>query len=179
LDDFEALKPTVLMEAPRPDQKRIGSYDAQQVRRGKYLTELLGCGSCHTDGALIGEPAPNRQFAGSHIGIAISNPLEEKYPGVVYPSNITPDPETGIGSWSDAEILEMIRYGIDRHGRQQLSVMPWPAYAKLTDADADSIVVYLRSLAPVHHRVPENVAPGKKADNPYVHFGVYRSRSLQ
>jgi mono/diheme cytochrome c family protein len=179
LDDFEALNPAVLMEAPLPDDKRIAGYDAQQVQRGKYLTELLGCGSCHTDGALIGEPDPNRQFAGSHVGIAISNPLEQKYPGVVYPSNITPDPETGIGSWSDAEILETIRYGIDRHGRQQLAVMPWPAYAKLTDEDANSIVVYLRSLAAVRHRVPDNVAPGKQADDPYVHFGVYRSRNLQ
>ena len=164
------------MDAPLPDEHRSGSYDARQVRHGKYLVEILTCGSCHTDGALIGEPDSSRQLAGSDIGIAWSNPLENKFPGVIYPSNLTSDMATGIGSWSDDEVLEMIRYGIDRHGRQQLSVMPWPAYTKLTDEDAQSIVAYLRSLAAIQHRVPDNVEPGTKAKAPYVHFGVYRSR---
>jgi mono/diheme cytochrome c family protein len=178
IDDFEALEPAVVMEAPLPDERRSGSYDVQQVRHGKYLVELLTCGSCHTDGALIGEPDSSRQLAGSDIGIAWSNPLENKYPGVIYPSNLTSDAATGIGSWSDDEVLEMIRYGIDRHGRQQLPVMPWPAYTKLNDEDARSIVAYLRSLAAVQHRVPDNAEPGTKAKAPYVHFGVYRSRNL-
>ena len=132
--------------------------------------------SCHTDGALIGDPDFDRWLAGSRVGIAYSNPLKYKKPGVLYPSNLTPDNETGIGSWSAAEIEGAIRSGVDQHGRHQLAVMPWPAYAKLSDDDMASIVAYLQSLAPVRHAIPENVAPGDEAIEPYVHFGVYRSR---
>ena len=125
---------------------------------------------------MIGEPDNSKPFAGSRIGIAYSNPLETEYPGVVYPPNLTPDPETGLGAWSDDEMIEAIRYGINRHGREQLSVMPWPAYTRLTDEDAESIVAYLRGLKPIRNQVPDNVPPGVRAKSPYVHFGVYRSR---
>jgi len=175
-DEFEAFEPTTVMDAPLPDKTLSGSYDPQLVGHGKYLVELLTCGTCHSEGALIGEPDSSKAFAGSRIGIAYSNPLEIKFPGVVYPPNLTPDQETGLGAWSDEEIKEAVRYGINRHGRQQLSVMPWPAYTKLTDEDAESIVAYLRSLKPIRHRVPDNVQPGSRAISPYVHFGVYRSR---
>jgi len=178
LDDYEAFIPTTVMDAPAPDEKKSGSYDPQQVQHGKYLSELLTCGTCHTSGALIGEPDIEMPFAGSRIGIAYSNPLEHRFPGVVYPPNLTPDEETGLGSWSDEQILEAIQYGINRHGKDQLSVMPWPAYTKLTREDAESIVAYLRSLAPVRYRVPDNVKPGVEARAPYVHFGVYRSKKL-
>jgi len=176
LDDYETFSPTTVMDAPLPDKKRSVSFDPGQVQHGKYLAELLTCGTCHTSGALIGEPDIEMPFAGSRIGIAYSNPLENRFPGVVYPPNLTPDEETGLGSWSDDEIREAIQYGINRHGKDQQSVMPWPAYTKLTRADAESIVAYLRSLAPVKNRVPDNVKPGYPAKEPYVHFGVYRSR---
>lgn len=176
LDDFEAHTPTTIMDAPPPGSKQTAGYTAEQVNKGKYLVELLGCGSCHTDGALVGKPNNARQLAGSRVGIAYSNPLEVKYPGVLYPANLTPDNETGIGTWTDTELLRVIRHGLDRHGRKRLSVMPWPAYAKLRDDDAGAIVAYLRSLEPVTHRVPGNVARGNKTKEMYVHFGVYSSR---
>ena len=170
---FEELKPTTIMDAPAVPASASGGETA--AAHGKYLVELLGCASCHTDGALIGEPRMDRWLAGSHVGIAYSDPLTETHPGVVYPANLTPDPKTGIGAWSDEEIIRVIRSGVDRTGRQHLPVMPWPAFAKLSDEDALAIVAYLRSLPPVEHLVPENVKPGTKATAPYVHFGVYRS----
>jgi hypothetical protein len=138
--------------------------------------ELLGCGACQTDGALIGAANTHKALAGSRIGIAWSNPLGDKYPGVVYPPNITPDLETGIGKWSDPQIADAIRAGIGRHGSRRISTMPWPGYAKIYDEDIAAITAYLRSIEPVVHRVPDEVAPGQPASEPFVYFGVYRSR---
>lgn len=176
LDGYEQLEPSTMMDAPLPDTNRQASYDSQAVNHGKYLVELLSCGSCHTDGALIGEPVAGRSLAGSRVGIAYSNPMEDRNPGVVYPANLTPDMETGIGSWTDWQIKQVIRTGIDKHGRPHLPVMPYPAYARISEEDADAIVAYLRSLAPVRHLVPDNVNPGQKAPSRFVHFGVYQSR---
>lgn len=137
---------------------------------------LLGCGSCHTDGALVGSPVPGRDLAGSSVGIAYSNPLATPRPGVLYASNLTPDRETGIGGRSLAELVRMIRLGVDSHGSQTIPVMPWPAYANILEEDATAIAMYLKSLPPVRHRVPANVRPGQRATAPFVHFGVYQSR---
>lgn len=176
LEDYELQKPVTIMDAPAPSVNAAASADPNRVERGRYLVELLGCGSCHTDGALIGEPNMDRRLAGSHVGIAYSDPLKHARPGIVYPANLTPDPKTGIGGWNDEQIIRVIRSGVDRAGRQHLSVMPWPAYGKLSDEDALAIAAYLRSLPPVEHLVPENVRPGAPAKAPYVHIGVYRSR---
>lgn len=144
--------------------------DQKQIKRGEYLVEMLSCAACHTDGQLIDEPNAKRYLAGSDVGIAYTN---DEHPGVVFPANLTPDNETGLGRWKPAEIRRNIQYGIDKHGRQQLPIMPWPGYAHLADADADAIVAYLMSLPPIKHRVPKNVAPGKPSVAPYVRFGVY------
>ena len=176
LNDYEELTPATVMDAPSPDPTRAGSYDPEQVKRGQYMVELLGCPSCHTDGALVGIPNNKRFLAGSHTGIAYTNPLKQKNPGVLYPANLTPDPETGLGNWTDESILQILRTGITPDGRHTLSVMPWTSYARLSDQDANAIVAYLRSLPPVHHEVPKDVAPGQKATEPYVHFGVYQSK---
>ena len=176
LANYEEVDATTIIDAasPRPGQSAPGnSYLAE---RGEYLVELLGCGACHTDGALIGEANLERSLAGSRIGIAWSNPLGDKYPGIVYPPNITPDRETGIGMWSDLQIADAIRAGIGRHGSRRISTMPWPGYAKIYDEDIAAITAYLRSIEPIVHRVPDEVAPGRTASEPFVYFGVYRSR---
>ncbi len=175
LTDYTEVKPSTTINTPQADMQHT-AYDPALIGHGKYMVDLLGCANCHTDGALIGEPDFSRVLAGSHIGIAYSNPLIEDNPGVVYPSNLTPDAETGLGQWNDDEMIRMIRSGIDRHNKHKLSVMPWPAYARVSDADARAIVAYLRSLPPVKHRVPDNVKRGQKATAPYVHFGMYRSQ---
>jgi mono/diheme cytochrome c family protein len=174
LDDYEQLNPATQLDAP--PARTDANFTAEDVARGRYLVGLLGCGSCHTNGALIGEPNMSQLLAGSDTGIAWTNPLAERNPGVVYPANLTPDVDTGIGSWSVAEIVAMIQTGVDKHSGQTLPVMPWPSYANIEPADATAIAAYLLSLPPVNHRVPLNARPGQRAPSPFVHFGVYRSR---
>lgn len=144
------------------------------AQHGQYLVTLLGCGSCHTDGALTGQANSKMLLAGSRTGIAISNPLKVEHPGMVFPPNLTPDKATGLGHWSETDIVLMLKAGEDRHGIQQSPVMPWSAYTQLSDDDARAIARYLKSLAPVSHRVPHNVRPGQVSDLPHVYFGVYQ-----
>jgi mono/diheme cytochrome c family protein len=177
LADYEQLEHSGIVESPKPVGGRFAPADRDAVDTGRYLVVLLGCGACHTDGAFDGAPDMDKALAGSQTGIAWSNPLESQHPGVVYPPNITPDEKTGIGLWSDAQIANAIRAGIGRHGGRRIVTMPWQGYARLTDDDVGAIVAYLRSIPPVEHEVPAAVPPGRKAGNPYVYFGVYRSRN--
>jgi len=176
LEDFEKVDASTILDAPTPIE--VAPENRAAVRQGKYLIELLGCGSCHTDGALVGEPNIERQLAGSRSGIAYTSPLEGRYPGVVSAPNSTPDDETGIGRWTDQQIADAVRAGLGRHGDRRIMVMPWQGYARVSNDDAYAIVGYLRNLEPVKHRVPDDVPPGTMARDPYVHFGVYRSREL-
>lgn len=174
LRDYEQRNPATQL-AP-PAARAQPSFPAETVEHGRYMVGLLGCGSCHTNGALVGTPDMSQLLAGSSTGIAYTNPLAVRNPGVVYPANLTPDVETGIGSWSVGEIVAMVKSGVDKHSGQTLPVMPWPGYANLTDADAEAIAAYLLSLPPVRHQVPANVQPGQRATAPFVHFGVYQSK---
>lgn len=70
-------------------------------------------------------------------------------------SNITPDPETGIGSWTDGEKIRAIREGMDKNGNALFPMMPYTAYRFMSDADVGAVVAYLNTLAPVHHRLPK------------------------
>ena len=140
------------------------------IARGQYLVELLSCAACHTDGQLINEPDAKRYLAGSSVGIAYN---DDENPGVVFPPNLTPDPETGLGRWKREEITRNIQYGIDRHGRQQLPIMPWLGYAHMAIEDADAITTYLMSLPAISHQVPLDVTPGEPSTAPYVRYGVY------
>jgi hypothetical protein len=124
----------------------------------------------------VGDPDFDKSLGGSSIGIAYTNPLGEKNPGIIYPSNITPDTDTGIGNWTDAQIANAIRAGIGRHGSRRLASMPWRGYARISDDDVTAIVGYLRSIAPVDHQVPDEVEPGRRASHSFVYFGVYRSK---
>ena len=70
--------------------------------------------------------------------------------GTFYGTNITPDPETGIGRWSDAEIEAALRHGIVRGGGAEAPAMPYPLYAGMADRDVADLIAYLRTLPPVH-----------------------------
>lgn len=174
LDDYDQLDPATIFATPDPLPS--ASYSTEQLSRGKYLVGLLGCGSCHTDGALVGRSNPSRLLAGSQTGIAFTSPFVDSNPGIVYPPNLTPDMETGLGTWSINQLVQMIRMGTSDHSTRSIPVMPWPAYANITSPDALSIAAYLKSLAPVRHVIPENIAQGQKATAPFVHFGVYQSK---
>jgi len=172
MNNFELKQPVT----PEDVTTVPSSYPPEQVKQGQYLAQLLSCGTCHTDGALTGAPNYDRQYAGSKTGIAYSNPFENENPGILYPANITPDNETGIGLWMDEELLRLLRSGVDVTGRRHIPVMPWPAYRNISDSDAMAIVAFLRSLPPIQHQVPKNVKPGTPSVTPYVHFGVYHRR---
>jgi hypothetical protein len=177
LQDYAEVDAATILDAPAPVPGSFAPEHLYQVERGEYLVELLGCGACHTDGALDGVPDFDRALAGSRIGIAYSNPLRTGKPGVIYPANLTPDEETGIGKWSDHQVTNAVRAGIGRHGNRRIPSMPWQGYARLTDDDddVDGIVAYLRSIKPISNRVPKEVKPGSRAIHPFVYFGVYRS----
>lgn len=171
---LEELNAVTIIDAPSPQPGTYAPENRGVVERGKYLVELLACGACHTDGALVGEPDSNHALAGSRIGIAYTSPLDERRPGVLYPPNITPESSTGIGNWSDPQIANAIRAGVSRHGSRRITAMPWQGYAKMSAEDAAAIVSYLRSIRPIKHEVPAAVEPGRVASSPFVYFGVYR-----
>jgi mono/diheme cytochrome c family protein len=108
---------------------------SDQIARGEYVTRAADCAACHTQPG--GTP-----FAGGR---------EFKLPfGVIYSPNITPDAETGIGQYTDAQWLRVIHRGVDRTGTHLYPAMPYPSYTRMSDADALAIKTYLFSLKPVH-----------------------------
>jgi mono/diheme cytochrome c family protein len=135
--------------------------DSKLVARGRYLAAIMDCGGCHTPGALAGQPDATRRLAGSDIGFGGPG-------GVVYPKNLTPDRDTGLGAWSDAEIMRAIRQGQSRNGRPLAPVMPWPSYATLTLEDARALVAYLRTIPAVKFTVPADVKAGERVTAPYL-----------
>src|SRR5919206_4449347 len=108
----------------------VGPALAQdKVKRGEYLVGIMDCTGCHTPGVLLGKPDLSRQLAGSDVGFQIPGL------GVFFPPNLTPDPETGLGKWSEKDIIKAVRTGVRPDGRQLAPVMPYHSYGKLTDAD--------------------------------------------
>lgn len=117
------------------------------IARGAYLAEgILGCGNCHTPKSENAEAISDMKFAGAFV-------IEE--PGVnAYASNITMDIETGIGSWSDAEIIRGIRDGIRPDGTLIGPPMPSPFFRDISDNDVRAVVAYMRTIEPVSNVVP-------------------------
>jgi len=129
---------------------------AEKVARGEYLTTIAACNDCHTPGTFYGAPDFGRKLAGSELGWV--GPW-----GTTYARNLTPDPETGIGSWSEDDIVKTIRTGQRADGSEVLPPMPWPMYSNMPDEDAYAIAAYLKSLPAVSHKVPDKLPPGTKA----------------
>jgi mono/diheme cytochrome c family protein len=129
--------------------------DDAQVARGHYLVTIAGCSDCHTPGALLGTPDMKRYLGGSDVGFAIPGA------GVFVGENLTPDKETGLGKWTDGQIIAAFRTGKTPEGRELSPVMPYPALSHLSDEDAQAIVAFLKSLAPVSNQV-KNFGPNDK-----------------
>jgi mono/diheme cytochrome c family protein len=132
-----------------------------QVERGQYLAHIMDCGGCHHTGAFTPQPNLETPLAGSDIG------FEMPGMGYFYPPNLTPDPETGLGKWSDAEIITAFTTGMRPDGRQLAPMMPWMSYGHISADDAAALVAYLRSLKPVKHKVPGPFAATDKPTAPY------------
>ncbi|MDY0874338.1 c-type cytochrome [Dongia rigui] len=133
-----------------------------QVARGAYLASIMDCGGCHNTGAFTPKPNVETPLAGSDIGFEVPGL------GVFYPANLTPDKKTGLGAWSDAEIIAAFTTGLRPDGRQLAPAMPWMSYGHITKEDAASLVAYLRSLKPVEHQVPGPFGAQEKATAPYM-----------
>jgi mono/diheme cytochrome c family protein len=127
-----------------------------EIKRGQYLVSLGGCNDCHTPGYFLGKPDTARFLGGSDDGFEIPNL------GTFYGPNLTPDRETGLGKWSAEEIVKAIKTGERPDGRILAPIMPWQAFANLTDADARAIVAFLKSLPPVRNKVPGPFGPNEK-----------------
>ena len=120
-----------------------------ELERGEYLVEsIMGCGNCHTPQGPNG-PIMDRALSGGP-------PIEEGKLFTAFPSNITPDPETGIGKWTDAQIKVAIREGKRPDGRPIGPPMPFGQYHGIADADLDAVVAYLRTVPAVKNAVPKS-----------------------
>jgi len=137
----------------REESKTGGKPAMTQEERGEYLAWVTGCHDCHTPGGLYGTPDMTRKLAGSELG------WEGPW-GVSYPRNLTPDAGTGIGPWSEADIVTAIRTGKRPDGTAIMPPMPLPDFAHLSDEDAYAIAAYLKSIPAINHRSPDRVPPG-------------------
>ncbi|HEX5352865.1 MAG TPA: c-type cytochrome [Rhodanobacteraceae bacterium] len=137
------------------------------IQHGRYLVHAGDCKACHT--AQGGKP-----FAG---GRPVPTPF-----GVVYSTNITPDPETGIGEWSERDFYRAMHFGIARGGKHLYPAFPYPWYTRMTRGDVDAIRAYLDTVKPVRerNRSPQLGWPFsmrsmlKMWDTLYLHPGQYQ-----
>ena len=156
------------------------------AKRGEYLVTIGGCNDCHTPwkmGQNGPEPDVSRLLSGHPETLAMTTAPQQAGPwmaaiagtftawagpwGVSFTTNLTPDPETGLGSWTEQNFIEAMRTG--RHqgrGRQILPPMPWQNYGKATDADLKAIFAYLRTVPAIRNRVPDPLPPEEASAQP-------------
>jgi len=124
----------------------------ERLARGRYIAEnLSSCMDCHSPHDWTQHDAPimpGMEGAGEFMGL-------EGLPGTIYAPNLTPDPETGSGSWTDDQLARAIREGIGHDGRALFPMMPYQHFKSMSDEDLASVVVFLRSLPPVHNSLPQ------------------------
>jgi mono/diheme cytochrome c family protein len=126
------------------DPSRQARLDPGLVRKGANLAALGDCNTCHT--------APDGQaFAG---GLPMPTPF-----GTIYSTNITPDPETGIGRWSEEAFRRAMRTGIDREGRYLYPAFPYDHFTLVSDSDDDALYAFLMTRKPAHAASPANGLP--------------------
>jgi mono/diheme cytochrome c family protein len=138
----------LLLSGPTPGSQEgyplANSQSFDRIERGRYLAILADCTACHT--ARGGQP-----FAG---GLVLKTPF-----GNLAAPNITPDSETGIGSWTDDEFVASMHDGRGRGGMRLFPAMPYPAYTKMTRDDVLAVRSYLATVSPVRNIVVANQLP--------------------
>jgi mono/diheme cytochrome c family protein len=139
-----------LLSAPRPlSQADLPSHTAD-VANGEVLYNAAGCRACHKASVEIAGPNASLPSGGTPIKTPI---------GTLYPPNITPDADTGIGQWSDLEFINAVQRGISRDGQHLIPAFPYTSYAAMRIEDVMDIRAYLMGLTPVH-------SPPRDADIP-------------
>src|SRR5262249_10313453 len=141
----------MLKSMPEPPEESVQEPDrSSRIAYGKYLTTLGTCGNCHTPLRPDGSQVPRMECAG---GFLLKGPW-----GQVTSTNLTPDP-SGIPHYTDELFLQVLKTG-NIGGRRLNAIMPWGYYHGMKDEDILAIRAYLRTLAPVSHRV-DNTSPSK------------------
>lgn len=140
----------------------VFSQDNEAIQRGEYVFRAAGGCTCHAD--------PDREELTLSGGRPIATPF-----GTIYGTNITPDPETGIGDWTDEDFIRAMREGISPEGHPYYPVFPYTSFTKMTDADVSDIKAYLFSLEPVRkeNREPEFDFPYNNRTSVRVWRGLY------
>jgi hypothetical protein len=138
--------------SPAPPLREKAPDPSNRLEYGKYLTTIASCGDCHTK-MEKGAKVPGMHYAG---GLR----FEMRSGGEIYSANITPDPETGIGRWTEAQFIDRFKSvanapeeSLALNGRKNTE-MPWRDYGGMTTEDLSAIFAYLRTLTPVRHAVP-------------------------
>jgi hypothetical protein len=140
--------------ARKPEMAPAGSLKiartAERLARGKYLVNLADCDGCHSERDLtrFNAPVMGARLAGQMF------PKEVGMPGTVVAPNLTPDVETGIGGWTDGEVVRAIREGVDKDGRTLFPMMPYETFRNMSDEDVYSVVAFLRSVPAVKRQHP-------------------------
>jgi Cytochrome c len=153
---------------------------SKKVARGKYLVETMGCADCHTPKKigpngpqidpsrfLMGHPEGSKTTPLPNLGngtwfAATNADFTAWYGpwGVSYATNLTPDENTGIGSWSEETFIGALKTG--KHmgvSRPILPPMPWVNYALMTNEDLSAMYAYLRTVKKIHNRIPDPEPP--------------------
>ncbi len=165
-----------------PQQALAQQGNKSLIERGKYLVELGGCNDCHSP-KVMGKNGPMIDLSKPLSGAPSTNPVPPVPAGVLGPGgwgalasmdlttwagpwgvsfsrNLTPDKETGLGSWTEAMFIKALRTGKDMgEGRPILPPMPWESIGKSTDSDLKAIFAYLKSLKPIHNPIHDPIPP--------------------
>jgi hypothetical protein len=178
---FPFLAAFVLAAPAVAQQTATAPQTSAAVERGEYLVKGFGCGDCHTPWKMgpSGPEPDNTLFLSGHpekltmpavpalpegpwLGVYSGTMTAWAGPwGVSFSANLTPDKETGLGSWTEQMFVDAMRSG--RHmgkGRPILPPMPYPAYRNLTDDDLKAIFGYLQSITALRNQVPDPIPPG-------------------
>ena len=143
---FVASRQHLKFDPPYPEV--TASTDSAIVARGHYIVRNAApCASCH------GDPAQRAEYSRGEDVPLVGGQVFDIPPGQFYPRNITPDAETGLGNVSDRAIARALRFGVGHDGR---ALLPFMEMQGLADDDLQAVVSYLRTQAPVRHRVPDH-----------------------
>ena len=135
----------------RPLSSRKFESTPQRLERGRYVFNALSaCSDCHSPHDVNQPGVPIIEGA---LGSGEVMPFDG-LPGRVVAPNLTPDPQTGSGTWTDDQLARAIREGVGHDGRALFPMMPYGLYKDMSDEDLASVVVYIRSLPPVNHPLP-------------------------
>ena len=175
------LLPLTSMAQGASPKKGAQSSSKSAIKRGEYLVHVGGCNDCHTpwvfnkelnmpvpdmsrylSGHPTGAPDPGGSIGAQDIGLIGPTFTSFKMPfGIVYSANLTPDQDTGLGSWKEADFVKALHNGkhFGGNGRAILPPMPWLDFAFMTDEDLKAIFAYLRSIPPIRNAVPDIKVP--------------------